>query len=83
MVVIFVEFPVMHSHFDPVLNASVLTAQAAMRVYMFHSLQFHASVMSPFFALVSRSKTLPWMTSVHLFILRGTQRMRIPALTLG
>ena len=36
-VVIFIEFPVMHWHFDPVLNAFVLTAQAAMRVYMFHS----------------------------------------------
>ena len=49
MVVIFIEFPVMHWHFDLVLNASMLTAQAAMRVYIFHSHQFHALVMSPFF----------------------------------
>ena len=32
------------------LNAFVLTAQAAMKVYMFHSCQFHAPVMSPFFS---------------------------------
>ena len=51
MVVIFIEFPVMHWHFNPVLNASVLTAQAAMRVYMFHSCQFRAPVMSRFFHL--------------------------------
>ena len=39
----------MHWHFNPVLNASMLTAQAVLRVYMFHSLQFCAPVMSPFF----------------------------------
>ena len=49
MVVIFIEFPVIHQHFDLVLNASVLIAQAAMRVYMFHRRQFHAPVMSSFF----------------------------------
>ena len=49
MVVIFVKFPVMHWHFDSVLNAFMLTAQATMRVYMFHSRQFCAPVMSPFF----------------------------------
>ena len=42
--VIFIEFPVMHWHFD-----LVLTAQAVMRVYMFHSRQFRIPVMSPFF----------------------------------
>ena len=31
------------------LNVSMLTAQAAMRVYMFHCRQFCAPVMSPFF----------------------------------
>ena len=46
---IFIEFSVMHWHFDPVLNASLLTARAIMRVYMFHSHQFHAPVMSSFF----------------------------------
>ena len=35
-VVIYVEFPIWHWHFDPVLNASVLTVHATMRVYVFH-----------------------------------------------
>ena len=47
--VIFIEFSVMHWHFDPVLNASMMVARAAMRVYMFHSSQFHALVTSLFF----------------------------------
>ena len=48
-VVIFIELSVMHWHFDLVLNASVVVARAAMRVYMFHSCEFRAPVMSPFF----------------------------------
>ena len=48
-VAIFIEFPVMHWHFDPMLNASVMVARATMRVYMFHSNQFHAPVINPFF----------------------------------
>ena len=48
-VVIFVEFPVLHWYFDLVLNKSVMTARVAMRVYMFHSHQFCAHVMSLFF----------------------------------
>ena len=48
-VVIFIELPMMHWHFDPMLNASVLTIQIAMRIYMFHSRQFHVPMMSPFF----------------------------------
>ena len=43
------EFPIWYWHFDPVLNASVMTARATMRVYIFHGRQFHAPVMSPFF----------------------------------
>ena len=39
----------MHWHLNPMLNASMLTAQSAMRVYMFHNCQFHALVMGPFF----------------------------------
>ena len=50
-VVIFIEFPMMHWHFNPVLNASVLTIQTTMRIYRFHSRQFRAPVMSPFFCL--------------------------------
>ena len=34
-------------HFNLVLNSSVMIARAAMRVYMFHSCQFHAPL-SPF-----------------------------------
>ena len=49
-VVIYVEFPVQHWHFDPVLNASVLSACATTMVYVFHSCQFCSSVMSPFFS---------------------------------
>ena len=49
-VVIFIELPVMHWHFDPMLNASVMVMRAAMRVYMFHSHKFHAPVMSSFFS---------------------------------
>ena len=49
IVVIFIELPVMYSHFNPVLNASVMVARATMRVYMFHSHEFYAPVMSLFF----------------------------------
>ena len=49
MVVSFIVFPMMHWHFDSVLNAFVLTAQAVMRAYMFHSRQFRAPRMSSFF----------------------------------
>ena len=49
MVVIFIELPDLHWHFDLVLNASVMVTQAVMRVYMFHSHEFRAPVMSPFF----------------------------------
>ena len=48
---IFVELSALHWHFDPVLNASMMIARAAMRVYMFHGHQFHAFVMSLFFCL--------------------------------
>ena len=40
MMVIFIEPPDLHWHFDPVLNASVMVARVAMRVYMFHSREF-------------------------------------------
>ena len=52
-VVIFIEFPIMHWHFDPVLNTSVMVARVTMRVYMFHSRQFCTLVMSSFFAPTS------------------------------
>ena len=39
----------MHQHFNPMPNASVMVAQVAMRVYMFHSRQFRVLVISPFF----------------------------------
>ena len=48
-VVIFIEFPVWHWHFDPVLNASMMSASAAMRVYIFHDHPFQVPVTSPFF----------------------------------
>ena len=48
-VVIFIELLVMHSHFDPVLNATLMVTREAMRVYMFHSREFRAQVISPFF----------------------------------
>ena len=38
-----------HWHFDLMLNASVMTARIKMKVYIFHSHQFHALVMSLFF----------------------------------
>ena len=43
-VVIFIELLVMHWHFD-----LVLTAQATIRVYMFHCRQFRSPVKSSFF----------------------------------
>ena len=48
-VVIFIELPDLHWHFDSVLNASVMVIQATMRVYMFHGRESFALVMSPFF----------------------------------
>ena len=48
-VVIFIELPDLHWHFDLVRNASVMVVRAAMRVYMFHSREFRAPVISPFF----------------------------------
>ena len=49
MVVIFMEFPVWHWHFDPVLNDSVISESAAMKVYIFHDCPFQTPVMSSFF----------------------------------
>ena len=46
---IFIEFPIMHWHFGPVLNASMMVARVVMRVYIFHSRQFCALIMSSFF----------------------------------
>ena len=43
-VVIFIKLPIMYWHFDAMLNASVMVAQVAMRVYMFHSREFHAPI---------------------------------------
>ena len=48
-VVIYIEFPTWHWHFDPVLNATVLTVRVATKIYIFYDRQFHSSVMSPFF----------------------------------
>ena len=48
-VIIFVEFPFLHWHFDLMLNASMMTVCATMRVYMFHGHQFRSPVMSLFF----------------------------------
>ena len=48
---IFIEFPILRWCFDPVLNASVMSASAAMRVYIFHDRPFQVPVMSPFFLL--------------------------------
>ena len=48
-VVIFIEFLVWRWGFDSVLNASLLSANAAMRVYIFHDRPFHAPVITPFF----------------------------------
>ena len=75
IMVIFIEFPMMHWHFDLVLNASVLTAQVLMRVYMFHSYQFHAPVMSPFFHPMIHMMTSPWMTYIHVSTRRSTPLM--------
>ena len=47
-VVIFIEFPIMYWHFYLVLNAFVMVARAAMKVYIFHNCQFHAPSTSPF-----------------------------------
>ena len=47
--VIYVEFHTWHWYFDLILNTTMLTAQVAMRVYIFHDRQFRSSVMSPFF----------------------------------
>ena len=47
--VIFIEFPIWRWCFNPVLNASVMSTSAAMRVYIFHDCLFQVPVMSPFF----------------------------------
>ena len=78
-VVIFIEFPIMYWHFDSVLNTSVMVAWATMRVYMFHSHQFHVPVMSPF-SPNSRLMMPPWTTSIHLFIHRGILPIESPIL---
>ena len=49
MVVIFIEFPTWRWRFDPVLNASLISASAAMKVYIFQDHSFQTPVMSPFF----------------------------------
>ena len=48
-VVFFIEFPVWHWRFDPVLNASVMSMSAALRVYIFHDRSFQVPVTSSFF----------------------------------
>ena len=48
-VVIFIEFPTWCWRFDPVLNASVMSASVVMRIYIFHDRPFQTLVMSPFF----------------------------------
>ena len=47
--VIFIEFLTWRWRFDPVLNASVMSVSAAMRVYIFHDHPFQTSMMSPSF----------------------------------
>ena len=49
MVEIFIDFLVWHWRFDPVVNASVMSASTAMRVYIFHDQPFQVPVISPFF----------------------------------
>ena len=49
-VVIYVEFPTWHWHFDPMFKATVVMTYAMMRVYIFHDHHFGASVMSSFFS---------------------------------
>ena len=46
---IFIEFLIWHWRFDPVLNASVMSTSAAMRVYIFHDCPFQVLVTSLFF----------------------------------
>ena len=48
-VIIYIEFPTWYWHFDPQLNATVLTVRTTMMVYIFHDHQFRSSIMSPFF----------------------------------
>ena len=48
-VVIFIKFPVWRWRFNPVLNASVMSASIAMIVYIFHDRPFQVPVTSPFF----------------------------------
>ena len=48
-VVIIIEFPVWRWRFDLVLNTSVMSGNAVMRVYIFHDRLFQTPVMSSFF----------------------------------
>ena len=59
-VVIFIEFPVWRWRFDLVLNASVMSASAAMRVYIFHDRPFQVPITSPLFEHISHTVRLPW-----------------------
>ena len=76
--VIFIKFPVMHWHFNPVLNASVMVARAAMRVYMFHSRKFHAPVMSSFFFPLEPFDDVTLDAYVHF----STHRCTLPMVSL-
>ena len=66
-VVIFVEFPIWHWHFDPMLNATMVTAYAMIRVYIFHH-QFGALVMSPFFNPHNPYDASPCLLCIPFFI---------------
>ena len=67
-VVIFVEFPTWHWHFDLILNAIVMMAHAAIWVYIFYDRQFGASMMSPSFRPTIFLMTLFYLLHILYFI---------------
>ena len=82
-VVIYIQFSVWRWNFDLILNASMMTARAAMKVYIFHSRQFRAPVMSPFFHPHEPFDDAPWMIYVHVSTRRDTLLMESLTRTLG
>ena len=79
-VVIFVEFPTQHWHYDPMLNATMVTAHAMIMVYIFYD-QFGASMMSPFFSPHNPYDASPCLLCIPFFIPPFTCQMQRQILT--
>ena len=66
--IIYVKFPIWHWHFNPMLNASVLTARSARRSMCFMAINSIRQLWVHSSAHTSHMRTLPWMMWNLLFI---------------